>query len=65
MKTAGLVIALVGGLMVLSAIRLAVTEYDLSSSHDLSKLLGGMGVSLLIVVAGLFLYAKGRTTRAE
>ncbi len=60
MKVAGLVIAAFGGLMVLGSINLALTQYDLRSSHDLSKWLGGTGISLLIVVVGLVLFAKGR-----
>ena len=60
MRVAGLIIAGIGGLLVLSGVNLAVTQYDLSSSHDMSKWLGGMGVSLLMVVVGLVLYAKGK-----
>ena len=46
--------------MVLSGINLALTQYDLSSSHDLSKFLGAMGVSIVIIVVGLVLWTKGK-----
>ena len=60
MKTAGIVVAVIGGLMTLSGINMAVTQYDLSSSHDVSKAVGGIGVSIGILVVGLLLYTKGK-----
>lgn len=60
MKTAGTVIAVIGGLMTLSGINNAVTQYDLSSSHDVSKAFGGTGVSICILVVGFVLYTKGK-----
>jgi hypothetical protein len=59
MKVAGVIVAVFGGLMVLSGLNLALTKYDLSSSHDLSEFLGAMGVSIVIIVVGLVLYTKG------
>lgn len=60
MKTAGIIVAVIGGLMTLSSINLAVTQYDLGSSHDVSKAAGGFGVSVGILVAGFLLYTKGK-----
>ena len=59
MKTAGIVIAVIGGLMTLGGINTAVTQYDLSSSHDVSKAFGGIGVSIGTLVVGFLLYTKG------
>lgn len=64
MKILGSVLAVVGGLMVLSALRLALTEYDLNSSHDLSKLLGALGVSGLMLLGGIALLMKARSKRS-
>jgi hypothetical protein len=59
MKAAGIVLTLLGGLMVISAIRLALTTYDLNSSHDVSKLFGGFGIAVLLLAAGVLLIRKG------
>jgi hypothetical protein len=53
-KTAGIVIAVIGGL------NTAVTQYDLSSSHDVSKAFGGIRVSIGTLVVGFLLYTKGK-----
>ena len=45
MKAAGIVSTIVGVLMLLSSVNLALTKYDLKSSHDLSKLFGSLGLS--------------------
>ena len=39
-------------------LQLAVTKYDLSSSHDLSQCLGGFGFSLLILAVGITMWLK-------
>ena len=58
MKVAGIVLAVVGGLMVLSGLNLALTKYDLHSSHDLSTLFGGLAVSALILLGGVAMILK-------
>jgi hypothetical protein len=54
-----MVLAVLGGLMVLSALRLAITTYDLNSSHDVSKFFGGIGISVLVLASGVLLMRKG------
>ena len=44
--------------MVLSGLNLALTKYDLHSSHDLSKLFGGLAVSALILLGGVAMILK-------
>jgi hypothetical protein len=44
--------------MLVSGVNLARTEYDLHSSHDLSKFLGGVAFSLLILASGIVLIRK-------
>lgn len=60
MKVAGLVLAVLGGLMVLSSVNLALTKYDMSSSHDLSKFAGGLGVAVFVLLGGVLLMRKGK-----
>lgn len=60
MKVAGIVLACLGGLMTLGGISNAVTQYDLSSPHDLSKFLGGLGVSLMMLVAGIVMIRNAK-----
>ena len=59
MKTAGMVMSVIGGLMTLGGISQVLTKYDLSSSHDVSKAVGSIGVSIGILIVGLILYSKG------
>jgi hypothetical protein len=59
MKVAGMALSVLGGLMVLSALRLALTTYDLNSSHDVSKLFGGFGIAVLVLAGGVLLMRKG------
>jgi hypothetical protein len=40
-------------------INTAVTQYDLSSSHDVSKAFGGIGVSIGTLVVGFLLDTQG------
>lgn len=58
MKVAGIVLTVLGGLMVLSGLNLALTKYNLNSSHDLSKLFGSLGVSALILIGGVAMIIK-------
>ncbi|MEW4566187.1 hypothetical protein AB1K70_26970 [Bremerella sp. JC770] len=55
MKTFGIVLVVIGGLMVMSGLRLALTEYDLSDSNDLSKAVGSLAVSIGLIAAGGYL----------
>lgn len=54
----GYVLAAFGLLMLVSGVNLARTQYDLHSSHDLSKFLGGVAFSLLILASGIVLIRK-------
>ena len=58
MKVRGIVLTVAGALMVLGSVSLAIAAYDLKSSHDLSKLLGGLGVSAMILLSGVGLIIK-------
>jgi hypothetical protein len=60
MKTVGIVLVVLGGVMVFSGIRLGLTTYDLRSTHDLSKFCGGLGFSVLILLGGIALIIKSK-----
>lgn len=60
MKVAGIILAGLGGLMFLASIHLALTKYNLSSTHDLSKFAGGAGSSLIILVIGVIMVGRSR-----
>ena len=60
MKTAGIILAVIGGLMTLSGDKLALTKYDLTSTQGVSHVFGGIGVSVGLLAVGLVLYAKGK-----
>ena len=61
MQVRGIVLTVVGALMLLGSVSLAIATYDLKSSHDLSKLLGGLGVSAMILISGVGLIIKSRS----
>jgi uncharacterized membrane protein len=61
MRIAGIILTVVGVLMLLSGVNLAFTKYDLKSSHDLSKLFGGLGVSAVILLGGVAMISKSRS----
>ena len=63
MRVAGIVVAVLGGLMVVSGLSLALTKYDLNSSHDVSKLFGGLGFSALILLGGTAMIIKSGSRR--
>lgn len=63
MKATGIVLTVVGGLMLLSGISRAFTTHNLNLSHDVSKLAGGLGVSALILAAGIALIIKSGAKR--
>jgi len=63
MKIAGVVLVILGGLMILSSLKLAFTQYDLGSSHDQSKFFGGLGVCALILLGGVALIKKSSARR--
>ncbi len=52
-KTIGWILVVVGGLLLLGGINHAMTNSNLSNSHDVSKLAGSLGVPVLILVGGL------------
>lgn len=58
MRIGGILLAILGGLMVLSGLHLALTKYDLGSSHDMSKLAGSLSISLLMLVGGVAMAMK-------
>jgi uncharacterized membrane protein len=59
MKTAGMVIALAGVLLVLVGLSLGVTKYDLHSPRDLRQFLGGVVGWGLVAVVGIILFVVG------
>lgn len=65
MKGTGLVLAILGGLMIFSSVKLALTKYDLSSSHDATKFVGGFGFSVLILSGGLAMINRSRKVDDE
>jgi hypothetical protein len=64
MKAAGIVLTIVGALMLLSGVNLALTKYDLKSSHGLSMLFGGVGLSAIVLLGGVVMINKARSKRA-
>ena len=65
MKTLGIVVIVFGVLMFLSGINLAVTEYDLSSSHDISVCVGGFAFATIVLAGGIALFKRGNTSKKE
>jgi hypothetical protein len=57
-KNVGIVLIVIGGLMLLSGLNLAVTKYDFSSSHDLSKFFGAAAVSTAVLATGILLIKR-------
>ncbi|QDU75260.1 hypothetical protein Pan97_22900 [Bremerella volcania] len=64
MKTLGIVLVIIGGLMVMSGLRLALTEYDLSDTNDISKASGGIGFSVAMIAVGGYL-AFGKSGKGK
>ncbi len=60
MKALGYVLAVIGGLMVVSGLRLAVTKYDFQKTDDISQCVGGLAVSVFILIGGIVLIQKAR-----
>ena len=63
MKIAGIILTVLGGLFVLSGLNLAVRQYNLSDSHDVSKAFGGLAFAVLILAIGVSLLVKSRAKR--
>jgi hypothetical protein len=59
-KTVGIVVTVFGCLLLLSAIKVATTKYDLSSTHDISKCFGAFGFAAGVTAAGVFLLRRGK-----
>lgn len=53
MKVVGVILTILGVLLVAGGIRLAYTNYNLSQTHDLGKFIGGLAVSVVVLVIGL------------
>ncbi|MBX3433502.1 MAG: hypothetical protein KF847_09290 [Pirellulales bacterium] len=60
MKVDGKTLTAIGGLLVLSNVSLAIAEYDMNSSHDLSKFAGGLGLAVLVLLGGVLLIRKDK-----
>lgn len=59
MKTFGLVLAALGGGLVLSSFKLMVTEYDMNDTRDMSKAIGGLSFSFgMIAIGATIAYAN-------
>ena len=65
MKVAGIVLGVFGLLMLLGAAEVICTQYNLSDYHDVSKALGAVGFSLLILGIGVSLFLKSRQSPAS
>jgi len=67
MRVAGFAMLVVSVLLLLGALSVALTEYDLRSVHDLSKLCGGISFATLLAAVGAFLIrkARGKTDTAK
>lgn len=67
MRIAGIVVSVLGGLLLLSAGQIAVTQYNLSSTHDMSKSMGGFAFAILVLALGLYLFQRGgnRTNKRQ
>ena len=63
MRTLGIAVIVFGGLLLLVATNLAVTQYNLSSSHDVSKCVSGFAFAVLTLAVGLSLFRRGGTAR--
>ena len=63
MKVAGIILTIVGGLLILGGLNTAFTQYDLHSSHDVSKFLGGLAVAVLILIGGVNLINRSGSRR--
>ncbi len=59
MKIAGIVVSVLGGLLLLSATNIALTQYNLSSTDDISKAMGGFAFAILVLALGLYLFQRG------
>ena len=59
MRIIGTILAVIGTLMTITGVRLAFTNYDFSSSKDVSTWVGSTGVCLLIVALGFYLIKRG------
>jgi hypothetical protein len=62
MKTAGVILTVIGSLFLVGTFASAFTTYDLGDSHDLSKFTGSLGVSVILLAAGLILQKRGNTS---
>jgi hypothetical protein len=65
MKVAGIVLTVLGVLMLVSSARLAITTYNLNSSHDVSTFFGGLAIAALVTLGGISLIKKSRVTPKE
>jgi len=63
MKVLGIILTVLGGLLVLSGLNVALRQYNLNDSHDVSKAIGGLAFAVLIFAIGLGLVMKERGKR--
>lgn len=59
MRVVGTIVSVVGGLLLLSASKLALTRYNFSSPHDISKAMGGFAFAILVLALGIYLFQRG------
>jgi hypothetical protein len=62
MKEVGFLLTAFGVLSVFSTIYAAMTQYNVNSTHGMSRLAGGVGVCALLIGSGLALMKKGKKT---
>lgn len=58
MKALGYILLVFGMMMIVSGINLSRTTYDLSSTHDFQKFMGGVIFSILLLAGGIHLIRK-------
>ena len=52
-------VSVLGGLLLLSATNIALTQYNLSSTHDIGKAMGGFAFAILVFALGPYLFQRG------
>jgi hypothetical protein len=59
MRVVGIVVSILGGLLLLSSSKIALTQYNFSSPHAISKAMGGFAAAILVLALGLYLFQRG------
>ncbi len=65
MRTAGIVVLVISICLVLGTFNMVLTQYNLRSVHDVSKLCGGLGFVSLLAAIGVVLIRRARKKTDE